>query len=196
MEKKSILNKIAGLFTTEVEETISFVDVKTMDNKILRVSDMAIEGTVEEIQEDATLIPVEDGDYVLEDGVVISVAAGVITEISTPEEEAADTEEEMAPTEVAVEEMEVAEETFEEEVVESAEELEFINSLKEMIADVKELKEKFNSIEKENIELKEEVAKFSKAPSVTETSTQVNFSTNKKENNGLMYNLLLNNKKK
>jgi len=196
MEKKSILNKIAGLFTTEVEETISFVDVKTMDNKILRVSDMAIEGTVEEIQEDATLIPVEDGDYVLEDGVVISVAAGVITEISTPEEEAADTEEEMAPTEVAVEEMEVAEETFEEEVVESAEELEFINSLKEMIADVKELKEKFNSIEKENIEIKEEVAKFSKAPSVTETSTQVNYSKNKKENNGLMYNLLLNNKKK
>lgn len=97
MNKKSILSKIAELFTAEQTQdvTLEFVDVKTQDNRILRVSDLALEGTVEEIDAEGNLVPVEDGDYTLEDGNVISVIGGKIAEISTPEEEVADVTEDM-----------------------------------------------------------------------------------------------------
>ncbi len=99
MNKKSILKQIASLFTTEVEavETpMEFVDVKTIDSRILRVSDLALEASVKEITE-AGEVDVEDGTFELEDGTSITVMGGVITEISTAEEEAQDAQEEAAP---------------------------------------------------------------------------------------------------
>lgn len=79
----SLINKIKELFKEEVaqaETPIAFVDVKTADGMILRVSDMAVDATVVEINENGE-IPVEDGTYTLEDGNQIVVVGGLITEI-------------------------------------------------------------------------------------------------------------------
>jgi hypothetical protein len=92
----SLISKIKSLFEEEIV-TVSTVDVKTADGKILRVSDVAVDGTVVEINEEGE-VAVEDGTYVLENGVSLVVVAGIITEIIP-----AETEE--APAETVTEEM-------------------------------------------------------------------------------------------
>lgn len=81
MEKKTIIQKVKELFTSE--EVFS-VDVKTVDNRILRLSEMAVGGTVTEINADGE-IAVEDGEYSLEDGNTIVVTNGTIEEIKPTE---------------------------------------------------------------------------------------------------------------
>lgn len=110
MNKKGILTKIAELFTTNDESTstneevvLEFVDVKTSDNRILRVSDLALGGTVKEITPDGE-VDLEDGDYTLETGETITVLAGVIEEIATAAEE---TQDEAAPADQAMASMDL-----------------------------------------------------------------------------------------
>lgn len=97
LEKLKAINAIIFSANAESENTeenvdINFVDVKTADNRILRVSDMVVDATVEEILEDGTIQPVENGDYILDNGVTITVVDGLIKEIidaqETPEAEA------------------------------------------------------------------------------------------------------------
>jgi prefoldin subunit 5 len=233
MSKKSILNKIAELFTAEQTQdvTLEFVDVKTQDNRILRVSDLALDGTIEEILEDGSVVVLENGDYTLEDGTVVSVLDGKIAEIAKQEEEAQDVEEDLEDvsteeleavyadvpleddTMIQVEVQEVdaplaigdkvwkdgvvategsfklkdgrvllldsegkiaeikdaeAADTADMEVELSSEEqdiLDVVSNLKALIDEVKSLRSDFDSIRKENEELKGNVEKFSKAPS-------------------------------
>lgn len=61
-------------------ENSTFADVKTQDGLILRVSDLAVDATVEEVTAEGVQ-SVLDGTYVLEDGMSIVVVAGIITEI-------------------------------------------------------------------------------------------------------------------
>lgn len=96
MDKKSIISKIREMFTTEEEVNEAFVDVKTDDGRILRVSDMTIGSSIVEITEEGE-VALEDGDYVTAEGYTISVEGGVITDIKEPEAEV--TEE--APVEAA-----------------------------------------------------------------------------------------------
>jgi hypothetical protein len=90
----SLISKIKELFAEVETENITpmeFVDVKTTDGMILRISDLAVDGTVVEISENGEM-PVEDDTYVLEDGNSIVVVAGVITEVIVAEEVAEEVE--------------------------------------------------------------------------------------------------------
>ena len=90
--KNKLLKKIKQMFEDE-----TFVDVKTNDEKILRVysADVVVDSTIEEVTEDGTVV-LEDGDYTLEDGMILTIVEGVITEIVEVEAETEDeiTEEE------------------------------------------------------------------------------------------------------
>jgi hypothetical protein len=183
--KKNIIEKIIEIFSTEQEVEMNFVDVKTVDGRIMRVSDLAIDADVQEIDADGNLIPVENGDYELESGEIVSVLDGKIAEIASPEEEAEDAVEEEVP---------VAAQMSSEEV-EDNQDLEFeslISNLKELVAEVKALKEGFESIKNENQELKASVEKFAKTPSAEETKKVMDFSKleTKKESNSIMKNIL------
>lgn len=189
--KKNIIKQIIEIFSTEEKEgqvEMNFVDVKTADGKILRVSDLAIDADVQEIDADGNLIPVEDGDYELESGEVISVLNGKIAEIATAEEEAQDVVEEAVP----------ASAQMSSEEIEENQDLEFeslISNLKELVAEVKALKEGFESIKNENEELKASVEKFAKTPSAEETKKVMDFSKlETKKGDSIMRNILLSKK--
>jgi hypothetical protein len=189
--KKGIIEQIIEIFSTEEinqeEVEMNFVDVKTADGRILRVSDLALEADVQEMDVDGNLIAVADGDYELESGEVISVLDGKIAEISSPEEEEAeDAAEDAVP---------VAAQMSAENLDEEVENLEFeslISNLKELVAEVKALKEGFESIKNENEELKASVEKFAKTPSAEETKKVIDFSKiESKREPSLMRDILL-----
>lgn len=104
MNKKGILNKIKELFAVEMFQG----DYATEDGRIIRCYGEGLEvGTkVKEITEEGE-VEIEDGDYVLKDGLVLSISKGVITEIeevtSLEEEE---TNEDMTETKMEKEEKE------------------------------------------------------------------------------------------
>ncbi len=174
MDKKDIMKQIKALFTIEeeVQETpINFVDVKTDDGRILRVSDIALEGKVMEITE-AGEVEVEDGTYTLDSGIGLVVEGGMIKEIvEAPEEEIAEEVPAQAPVQAQMEE-EVA-------IDEEKEVAGVVNHLKDLISQVKDLKSKFEALAEENKTLKEQVDKFAKTPSAEPTKTKIDF---KKEN--------------
>ena len=95
-ENKTLVERIKELVFTDETVEQNFVDVKTSDGLVLRV---------DAIEEGATVIVIsEDGenvsgasDYVLEDGVTISVnEEGVITSVTPVEEEEEVVEEDMS----------------------------------------------------------------------------------------------------
>lgn len=88
----SLIKKIKQLFEeVDAASEVKFVDLKSVDGAILRVSDLAVGASIVEITEDGE-VPVEDGEYKLDDGVVLVVEAGVIAEIKEAEAEAEDDE--------------------------------------------------------------------------------------------------------
>lgn len=93
MNKKSVIARIKAMFAEEVEQT--FIDVKTQDGRILRASDIVIDGTILEVTEEGE-IPLEDNEYVLEEGYTLVVESGVIKEIKEPVVEESVTEEPVA----------------------------------------------------------------------------------------------------
>jgi hypothetical protein len=84
-KKKTILAKIKDIFTEEDGEVSKFVDVKTEDGTILRVSDMEVGATVTEITEDGEK-EVEGGTFELEGGVTMVVEDGKISKIDKVDE--------------------------------------------------------------------------------------------------------------
>lgn len=88
MDKKSVIKNIKQFFSApEVEEdTQIFVDIKTEEGKILRVSDMKEEATITEITEDGE-IEVEDGTYTTDYGLTLVVEGGKIKSIIEKEDE-------------------------------------------------------------------------------------------------------------
>jgi len=168
MNKKTVLDKIKQLFTdTEEEVEVSFVDVKTDDGRILRLDDIAVDQAVKEITEDGE-VELEDGTYVLEDGNSLVVSGGIITEIVEAEAEAE--EEEVVDEEMSKED--------DEKVVE--EKLEEDNSFEvAVLSALEDLKAKFESVEKENNDLKEKFEAFGKTASAEHTNTKVEFKAEK-----------------
>lgn len=99
--KKNILDRVKMLFETVSTETSTednFKDVKTEDDRILRVDGdtVAIDATIKEVTEDG-VIDLEDGSYKLaeEDGKIltITVASGVITDVAEEDAPESDTPE-------------------------------------------------------------------------------------------------------
>jgi len=79
MDKGKILTRIKELFTSQ--EEYKFMDYKTMDGRIIRCADSLYVGSdVTEITENGE-VPLSDGDYSLEDGMVISVVSGKVSSI-------------------------------------------------------------------------------------------------------------------
>lgn len=211
MDKKGLLQKLKDIFTQE--EELNFVDMKTIDGRILRVDDLAVEKSIKEISEEGEM-ELEDGEYQLEEGIIVKVEGGIIKEISEMEEEVKEEEvieEEM--TEEVVEEVveettdevteeltteETTDELTEEEVVEEEmtdlEVDELIQNLQSLLDEVKGLKEGFSMLMEENEKLKVEVEKFAKAPSTEPTDVKINFKKEDKNKNNLMYSLLTNKK--
>ncbi len=150
-EKIAAISKIVFGSEEVVEET--FLDVKTSDGVVLRVSELAEGATVTIISEDGENVS-GAAEYVLEDGVVIVVDdSGVITSLTEGEEEEA---------EEVVEE----EEMSEEEVVEE------VNPLEERVAQledgINQILSKFSEVSEAVNKNNEEIAKFSSAPAEEE----------------------------
>jgi hypothetical protein len=81
--KKSIIEKIRAIFEEEKEET-NFMDIKTADGKILRVTEMIIGGLVKELTEDGEVEIEGEVEFVTEDGFTVMVKDGVIEDIKEP----------------------------------------------------------------------------------------------------------------
>jgi hypothetical protein len=91
MDKKGILTKIKELFSTEIEKFET--DYKTQDGKVIRVMGGMDVGTeVKELSEDGEM-DIEDGNYVLEDGMVLMIHGGKIAEVTEIKEEMGEHEE-------------------------------------------------------------------------------------------------------
>lgn len=106
MNSKTVLSKIMSLLN--IEDTISLTDAKTEDGTILQSSNFDVNDDVFEVSADGTKTPPADGDYTIsfttpegeQSMQVITVKAGKIAEIATPEEETTEeTEMEMVPVE-------------------------------------------------------------------------------------------------
>jgi len=187
MDTKNLLTKLKAVFSAEQEIETKFIDIKTMDSRILRVSDMAVEASIVEITEEGE-VALLDGEYKLEDGIVLSVKDGMISEIipATEEEEEKEEQEEIV-TEMAeevideevIDEEVIDEEVLTDEIIEEEIVKELVSNIKALIEEVATLKSEFTSIKEENKELKTKVEKFSKEPSAESTITKVNFKSEK-----------------
>lgn len=189
----SLVEKIKALFNeaNPTPEVKNFVDVKSQDGTLLlRISELAVDGTVEVINEDGTLSPYA-GEVVLEDGTEIVVTEGRIAEIATKEAEASEGEGEgeMAsekPVETPVAEVvetPAAEFAEGESPAKGAEDIASnlegrIDALEKRISEIidmlkgkeAEMKDKVEAMSAENAELKaknEELAKKAAAPAAS-----------------------------
>tara|TARA_R110002167_G_scaffold54889_2_gene156368 strand:- start:901 stop:1431 length:531 start_codon:yes stop_codon:yes gene_type:complete len=144
-EKKTLVERIKELVFTEDVVEQDFVDVKTSEGLVLRVDSIEEGAVVTVISEDGENVS-GASDYVLEDGVTISVnEEGVITSVTPAEEEEAEVvEEDMS------EESEVVTELTERELAVDAKLAEITEALEGIVS-------KFESVDKE-------VNKFAKAP--------------------------------
>tara|TARA_R110000824_G_scaffold51729_5_gene144038 strand:+ start:903 stop:1427 length:525 start_codon:yes stop_codon:yes gene_type:complete len=142
-EKKTLVERIKELVFTEDVVEQDFVDVKTSEGLVLRVDSIEEGAVVTVISEDGENVS-GASDYVLEDGVTISVnEEGVIISVTPAEEEEA-VEEDMS------EEPEVVTELTEREIAVDAKLAEITEALEGIVS-------KFESVDKE-------VNKFAKAP--------------------------------
>lgn len=123
-DKRNIIETIRGLvFNSETTDIAKFVDVKTEDGRILRVTDMVVGAEVTEITEDGETA-VEDGIFELEGGVIVQVEEGKISEIERIDEEAEEENKEEEKEEVEADkhkDEEVKEEMDKSEVLEGEE---------------------------------------------------------------------------
>jgi hypothetical protein len=199
MNFKSTLDKIRELIaakdevanqteeTNEVVNESEFapVDVKTDDNRILRVTDLATDGAVTEITEEGE-VAVEDGTYVLEDGKSIVVEAGIIKEVieAAPASEEAPADapasEEMAeeiPAEGApATETEIEVETEDSSVEDRIAALEeavkmLLGHMETMMSEKEKAAEAMEAIKAENEALKEANENLSKVPAAEPVKT-------------------------
>ncbi len=144
-EKIAAISKIVFGSEEVVEET--FLDVKTSDGVVLRVSELAEGATVTIISEDGENVS-GAAEYVLEDGATVVVDEnGVITSVMEAEEE----------VEEVVEEEEMSEEEVE------------VNPLEERVAQLEDLiLSKFSEVSEAMQNNSDAIAKFSEAPAEEE----------------------------
>jgi hypothetical protein len=85
MDKANILTRIKELFSTQ--EDYKFMDYKTMDGRILRCESDGLDvgSKITEITQDGE-VPVEDGEYTLEDGMVLTIAGGMVDRMTESED--------------------------------------------------------------------------------------------------------------
>ena len=136
MNLNEAIEKLSGLSSkfnaTETETTTeTFVDAKLMDGTIVRYEKLEVGMPLMVIDEAGNELPAPNGEHQLEDGTMVTVEEGIITEIATKEEE-------MPEEEVPLEQPMAAVETI------TKEEFETLKS------EVEALKTKFEEFTKTN----------------------------------------------
>jgi hypothetical protein len=126
MKATEMLNKVKDLLGVELQEEVKLEQMKLENGTVIEAEAFEKDNEVFIVTEDEK-VPVPNGEYEMEDGKILVVAEGVISEIKEMEEEA---EEEEAKSEKE-EEME---EELSEEVYASKDEL---SELKAIIEDLK-----------------------------------------------------------
>ena len=169
------LNKVN---LSEDDKTINtnLMEIKTKDGlSLFTDGDLAL--NVKIYADDAMQTPIEDNDYQLEDGTVISVMNGAVAEISVAEEEAEDVAEEMQE-ELAVDaQVEVPAEAPAKDAIDPQAILDIVapemdslkNALAEIMAKIAEMESKLaqDSTSEKMEELKAQVEKLSAMPATT-----------------------------
>ena len=177
MDFKEKLKQIKNiLFSDETQEQeITFMDIRTVDGRIMRVNELIEGESIQEVTEDG-LIDVEAGEYQIDGDLVVIVGEGsVISEIRAIVDEIVETdeveEEFSAETETETEDETTAETEVEVEVVEQEVNFnsEIIEILERLTNDFNEYKE---NVTKELEVIKEDFSKFKKQPSVEPTDVK------------------------
>jgi hypothetical protein len=89
----NLIEKFKKIFFSLEEPVISFTDLKLSDGTMISIDKPSAEiGAKVTVEVDGVKSDALDGDYTLEDGTVISVLGGMISEIATPAAEAGEGE--------------------------------------------------------------------------------------------------------
>ena len=165
---------------------------KVYSDSELKISDKSVGGKVEQINSDGSLTPVEDGDFVMQDGFSFTVKGGVIEsivgqekvveqaveddtkpEVETPAEEATETPEQEAEDETKVDERLTAVEQAVAEIKAmldsmKMEKMESAKAIETFTATVKELNTNIQTLAKVPVEF----SKTNKTASVEESKEE------------------------
>lgn len=150
----------------KAEEEKKFAEAKLADGTTVYTDgNFEVGSEVYTLDEQGNKVPVFDAEHKLEDGSVVATVDGKITEIK-PQEMAEETK---------VEEEKMSEDEIEIETEDSNEDVE--SGLEDRVSNIEEnlalILEKLKEVMGANVELSEEVQKFSKAPAQTETKREV-----------------------
>ena len=95
MNLNEAIEKLSGLvskFNAEPTTEQTFIDAKLMDGTIIRYESLEVGLPLMVIDEAGNELPAPDGEHELEDGTMLTVEGGIITEVATKEEEAPEEE--------------------------------------------------------------------------------------------------------
>jgi len=176
MNLNEAIEKLSGLvskFNAEPTTEQTFIDAKLVDGTIIRYESLEVGMPVLVIDEAGNELPAPDGEHELEDGTMITVESGIITEIATKAEEAPEAE---MPEEMPIEQPMAAVESVSKEDFEA---------LKSEVLDLKSKFEEFTktneTLSVDNVALKEIVKetfsiveKLAKVPSDNPVSVRSN----------------------
>ena len=159
-KEKTKLEKLRELFftpeaviepavETPTEVEAKFLDAKLENGDVVRIEPALEEGASVSAIDEQGAVAVEDGDYKLEDGTVISVAAGIIVAIAPMEVEADESEvvEENAEMAAATPPKSTIERTEIETKFSAAEELQKASDelIKKLFQEIERLESQFNT---------------------------------------------------
>ena len=171
------LSSLLSKKEVEVEEVKFQTAVKAGELNIVSDDELVVGSSVYIINEEGVKVELEDGEYVLDSGVKISVEGGKIKSMMDIEEELPDAEieaeaEEKAEAEMG-EEKEDKEEDMEEDVVDEEEEMdehakqmvEMFDRLSKLEAMVEDMMSKFTDVKKEKEDLEVKLSELGEVPS-------------------------------
>jgi len=95
MNLNEAIEKLSGLvskFNAEPTTEQTFIDAKLVDGTIVRYESLEVGLPLMVIDEAGNELPAPDGEHELEDGTMLTVEGGIITEVATKTEEAPEME--------------------------------------------------------------------------------------------------------
>jgi hypothetical protein len=95
MNLNEAIEKLSGLvskFNNEPTTEQTFIDAKLVDGTIIRYESLEVGMPLMVIDEAGNELPAPDGEHELEDGTMVTVESGIITEVATKSEEAPEAE--------------------------------------------------------------------------------------------------------
>ena len=115
MNLNEAIEKLSGLvskFNADTTSKEAFIDAKLVDGTIVRYESLEVGMPLLIIDEAGNELPAPDGEHELEDGTIVTVEGGIITEVASKAEEAPEAE---SPEEMPIEQPMAAVETVSKE---------------------------------------------------------------------------------